>query len=144
MIRIVLLLAMIVPLCSYSQIARDYQDIADEVNNAVDDTNCGINSVAQAAVDAVNREIVDEINESIHDILESYNLGCLEGLLDAGFLGIFNISFEIPSFCELVQSQINKNSDDPLFKSDKGQELKRLIDENVEKKAEFKKKVTDW
>jgi hypothetical protein len=142
--RIVLLLAMIVPLCSYSQQTRNFQDVFDEVNNAVDDTNCGVNGVAQAAVDTINREIVDEINESIKNILDSYNLGCLDDLLDAGFLGIFNIDFTIPGFCELVQDQIGKNAIDPLYKTDKGKELKRLIDENVQHKNEFKKKVTEW
>ncbi|MFK5892243.1 MAG: hypothetical protein QM504_03365 [Pseudomonadota bacterium] len=120
------------------------QEIIDEVNNGIDSVECGINNIAQDAVNIVNTQIVNELNSIIQNVLSSYDLGCIEALLDSGFLGIFNIDFNLPSFCEVVSGAINRNKDSPLFKTNKGKEFKSFIENSVKEKKKVKERIMEY
>lgn len=125
---------------SFSSISQEVetispQDIIDLVNGSIDEVNCGLDTVSAQAQAALQQR-VDEINETIHDILAQYDLECLERMLHVSFTGIFNINFQLPSLCEIIDDAINSN---PLFPdTPEAKSFQSLIKENIQKKEQFK------
>ena len=138
-IKIVLLL-LLASTCHSQVKTKSPQEIIDEVNAGIDQVSCGISSISNSVVNQLNTQIVEDINRKIKKILEQFNLSCLEGMLNSGFLGLFNIDFDLPNFCELVQDQIGRNRE--FFeKTENGRSFEEFINTNVEAKNLLKDKI---
>ncbi len=89
---------------------KSTEEIMDEVENGIDNDDCGLRGMTRDLIYAMSEEGKQELNQKINEVLEQYDLQCLSSLLRSGLSSVFPIPEGNFSFCEFALDQIQNRS----------------------------------